>query len=216
MAEVVIAVRGGAAAKSRCRGALGTRGCAELVNAMLADMLEALKAAQGVQRVHVITPTAAIADLAAEMGARVIREGRAQGLNEAFHQARREVARHRPEATLVLLPGDLPLLDPVELERTITLHSPEAVVLCPATGDGGTGALVLRADTPFAFAFGPRSFRLHIAAVHSLGLTPRVVNARSLGFDFDSPADIATVLTNRGMGRTAAHLHGLGVTGAAA
>jgi 2-phospho-L-lactate guanylyltransferase len=203
MAQVVIAVRGGPAAKSRCGDAAGY---AQLVEAMLADMFEAISQTRNVAAVHVVTPTPAVAALAKQYGANVIFEEAASGLNEAFALARRTVARAAPEETVVFLPGDLPLLKAAELERAIASHSKGAAVISPATADGGTGAIVLTASDPFRFRFGAESFRKHIAAAHEAGLQPRVLTAETLGFDLDRPADVKALLARAGGGRTAAFL----------
>lgn len=203
MAEVVIGVRGGPTAKSRCGEAVGGDGWAALVEAMLSDMMEALARTPAVSGVHVVTPTRAVADLAATAGANVILEDTPQGLNAAFERARSHIAETRPAATVALLPGDLPLLDPRELEQVLRAHDDESVVLVPAIADGGTGAVILRADLALPLAFGHGSFRRHIAAVQGLGLLPRIVEPVSLGFDLDRPSDIAVVLTQTRGNRTA-------------
>jgi 2-phospho-L-lactate guanylyltransferase len=205
MAEVIIAVRGGPRAKSRCRAALGERGCAALVQAMLDDMLKAVAATPCVDRVYVVTPTKSLADLGRSRGASVISEETPFGLNSALAHAQRQVASENPDATLALLPGDLPWLEPGELRQALDLHDATSVVLVPATADGGTGAIVLRADLPLPLAFGVDSFRRHVAAAFTLGLTPRVLSAPSLGFDIDRPADLEVARASP-RGRTGALL----------
>lgn len=203
MARVVIAVRGGPAAKSRCGDAAGY---AQLVEAMLADMLDGIAKATSVTAVHVVTPTPAIAALAEQHGARVIFEEVPTGLNEAFALARQTIAAETPKEAIVFLPGDLPLLNAAELERAISAYSDGAAVIAPATADGGTAALVLGASAPFVFRFGAASFRRHIAAAHEAGLQPRVVTSEALGFDLDRPADVTALLAQAPRGRTAAFL----------
>ena len=73
-AEVVIAARGGPAAKSRLAGRLGPEQREALVEAMLADMLSALAACPAVLRTYVTTPTPRLARTAARAGAVVILE----------------------------------------------------------------------------------------------------------------------------------------------
>lgn len=206
MAQVVIAVRGGPVAKSRCGDAAGY---GQLVEAMLADMFDAISQAGSVTAVHVVTPTPAVAELSRQRGARVILEEAASGLNEAFALAQRAIVGEAPAETVVYLPGDLPLLKATDLERAIASHSMGAAVISPATADGGTGAIVLTASDRFPFRFGADSFRKHIAAAHEAGLQPRVLTAETLGFDLDRPADVKALLARAGGGRTAAFLSAL-------
>ena len=58
--RVIIAARGGTDAKSRLAGRLGPADREALVEAMLADMLAALRGCPGVARVYVSTPTPAL------------------------------------------------------------------------------------------------------------------------------------------------------------
>jgi 2-phospho-L-lactate guanylyltransferase len=189
-AHVVIAVRGGPNAKSRCADRLDEGEREHLVEAMLGDMLDALAGSTVIRQVHVATPTPSLARLAgARPGVSVILEQPA-GLNAAFENARRRVAAEDPDAALALMPGDLPLLDRTELEAALAQVAPGRVGLVAASADGGTGAVLLPAGTPFAFAFGPDSFNRHLAVARQADLAPFVVDAPSLAFDVDGPLDL--------------------------
>lgn len=203
-ADVVIAVRGGRSAKSRCAGVLAPGIRERLVEAMLGDMLDAAFMARGVRAVHVVTPTPSLAIFARERGAWVIAEDAATGLNGAFDLARSRIAA---ESALALLPGDLPALDAGELSAVIAAWRPGSVVLVPASADGGTGALVLPASSPLPASFGLDSFARHRAAAEACGLAVTVMDAPSLAFDVDRPADLETA--KRLPGRTAALLRSL-------
>ena len=216
MAEVVIAVRGGPDAKSRCAGLLDPALRAALTRAMLSDMLEAALRAPGAERVWVMTPTAELAALAARAGASIILEPRAQGLSAAFEHARAAIAKVRPGSLLALLPGDLPLLDPADLATLFAAHHDGDVILAPAQADGGTGAIVLTAGKPFAFACGLGSLEAHAAAARAAGLNPRVLAAPSLAFDLDRPGDVDTLLSRTGGAHTRALMSGLLASEAAA
>jgi 2-phospho-L-lactate guanylyltransferase len=207
MAEVLIAVRGGLDAKSRSLIEPRHRGA--LVEAMLTDMLQAIGRAASVTAVHVVTPTPEIADLAGAFGAGVLLEERSAGLNAAFSFARERIALRAPQATLVVLPGDLPGLDPAELEAVIACRAEGSMVLVPAARDGGTGALALRADVNFPFAYGPMSFERHMTLARAQGLEPRVMAQPSLADDLDRPADLRAWLAAGRHGATATLLAGL-------
>ena len=206
--DVVIAARGGPDAKSRLAGRLDTAEREALVEAMLADMLAALARCPGVRRVHVTTPTPALARLAARSGAVVVLEHGPHDLSGAFDWVRRRIAATDPDAAVMLLPGDLPRLSPVDVKACLAAAGDGRVVLAPATADGGTGGLVLRAGVPFPLAFGPGSFAEHLAAARALALKPVVVRTPGLGFDIDRPADLDAFLASGAAGRTADLLHG--------
>ncbi len=66
-------------------------------------------------------------------------------------------------------------------------------VLVPCHRDDGTPVLSIPTDAAgsFTFAYGPGSFRRHIAAARAAGLSVRVVRDRALAFDIDTVDDIA-------------------------
>lgn len=200
--HAVIAVRGGEDAKSRCGAVLRASERQGLVSAMLADMIEVLNASQSIDLTHVVTPTSMLAEVAREAGARAILEGKPRGVNNAFETARRVIRDAGPQAVMVALPGDLPLLEGVEIERAVGLLKPGVVIVVPASADGGTGAVIIHADAQFAFSFGPNSFRRHCAGAWAAGLRPIVYLAAGLGLDVDRPEDCHQVLRHKFKGRT--------------
>ena len=205
MAQVVIAARGGCGAKSRCAAALDGPGRAALTAAMLEDMLDAIGRCQAVTRIWVVTPTAELADLAARRGARPIAQGGPTGLNAAFAQAIAEVSEHAPYDPAVLLPGDLPLLEPDDLAKAVLLVRTHAVILASAW-DGGTGLLGLRAGAAFEPAFGADSFARHAAQAMRRRLSVGVLAADSLSRDIDRPEDFAGVVEHAPASLTGAFL----------
>lgn len=205
MAQVVIAVRGGRGAKSRCAGALSPTDRARLTAVMLEDMLAALTRCDGVSQAWVVTPTPELADLASRLGARVIRQPRTSGLNAAFRLATAEVLETAPYDALVLMPGDLPLLEPEDLSAALHLTRTHAVTLAPSA-DGGTSLIALRAGAILAPAFGSRSFQRHAAACARRGLSVAVIGADSLSRDIDHPDDLGEVLRRGTHTLTAAFL----------
>lgn len=191
-AAVVIAVRGGPTAKSRCAPALSCGERQALVAAMLEDMLAAALTARGVHAVTVVTPTPDLARLAEARGARVIFEPCARGLNSAFSTA--VAAAWRPERALLLLPGDLPLIGPGDLEMAIEGARAGSVVLARSQADGGTGGIALPAGVRIPFQFGPDSFRRHQAVARATGRGLHIIASGPLGLDIDRPGDLDRVL----------------------
>jgi len=192
-ARVVIAARGGPDAKGRCAGALPGEARAALVSAMLADMLGALGKVPELGPPLLVTPTEELGLLAGQHGACVLREAAAQGLAAAFRRGQQEIARSDPHTLAILLPGDLPLLDPVELSAAVEQVQAGEVGIVAAAADGGTGAILIEAGHPFAFSYGEGSCDRHVAAAGLVGLRSRLVSAPSLAFDLDRPTDLATL-----------------------
>ena len=79
-------------------------------------------------------------------------------------------------------------LDPVTVDGDRPL-----VALVPCHRDDGTNVLAVPAGAPFRYAYGPGSFRRHVAEATRLGLGVRVVRDPDLAFDVDVPEDLAAL-----------------------
>ena len=192
-AALVIAVRGGLLAKSRCASVLSALDRQALVTAMLDDMLSAATAVADIVDITVVTPTPALADLAVSRGAFAIREAQPLGVNAAFARGGAAARARVSGGSLLILPGDLPLIRPRDLEGLIVATRSGAVALAPSRLDGGTGAIGLPAGVDLPFLFGPDSYRRHWMAVRSLGHTLQVIDPGPLGLDIDHPRDLAQI-----------------------
>jgi 2-phospho-L-lactate guanylyltransferase len=209
MAQVVIAVRGGLDAKTRCAERLDGPDRARLTAVMLEDMLAAVSRCADVSATWVVTPTSELAKLAERSGARaILQEGSPKGvsgLNAAFGQALALVSEQAPYDAVVLMPGDLPLLEPDDLGAAIRLLRTHGVVLAPSV-DGGTGLVGMRAGAGLAPAFGPDSFRRHAEDARASALSVAVVVAGSLSRDVDRPEDLVHLLLHGPTTRAGAFL----------
>ncbi len=63
----------------------------------------------------------------------------------------------------------------------------------PCHRDDGTPVIAVPVEAGFSFAYGPGSFRRHLAAARNAGLAVRVLRDAALGFDIDVPADLAAL-----------------------
>jgi 2-phospho-L-lactate guanylyltransferase len=75
--------------------------------------------------------------------------------------------------------------------RVVRDASLPIVTLVPCHRDDGTPVLSVPLDVEFPFAYGAASFRRHVAIARELGLGTRVVRDAELGFDVDTPDDLA-------------------------
>ena len=186
-AWAVIAARGGDHAKSRLSPCLETADRAELVACMLQDMLRALESCRRLDGILFTTPTPPLASIAAAFGVQPLRDP-GLGLNEAFASAGAVLDAAHSQSASVFLPGDLPLLEPREVDDLIaSLDRWPSVVV--ATSDGGTGAWARRAATPAEPRFGPDSARRHLEQIDGAYAAPLGAYS-SLRHDIDLPADL--------------------------
>jgi 2-phospho-L-lactate guanylyltransferase len=199
-ATAVLTVKRFDAAKQRLAAGMDGERRRALVEAMLADVLEALSDSRAVDRVLVVTGEPRAQTLAADAGAKVIPDPADAGHIEA---ALAGIARAEADGadTVVLLPGDCPLLDPRELDRLLTGVPESYVAIVPDRHGEGTNSLVLRPPGAIAPAFGPGSRARHVELAREAGVPFEVEEVPSLGLDLDTPADVIALTRELARGR---------------
>ena len=162
-----------------------------LVLCMLGDVLDTLKKTS--IKTLVVSPDEEILDFASEHGAASLKEP-GLNLNQALKFAIRHATKKGADSVLIL-PGDLPLLRPVDVERIISsATSAKAVVIAPSE-ERGTNALFLRPPNAMDLKFGGESFPLHVAESLRVGIEPHVYRSRTIARDIDTPVDLLSVET---------------------
>ena len=117
---------------------------------------------------------------------------------------------------MALLPGDCPLLEACELDRSLARMRPGSVAVIPDRHGTGTNGLLLCPADAIGPAFGEGSCERHLARARSAGHKAIREEVESLALDLDTPADLevlAGALTSIGerAPRTAAELQRLGM-----
>lgn len=196
-------------AKQRLDKALNAGSRRALAEAMVSDVLHALRRATQVDAVIVVTGEHAAEALARAYDADAIPDDD-RGHSDAARSGVDWALENGFERVL-LVPGDCPALDPKELDELLSepVHAPD-VTIVPDRHGTGTNALVLAPPDAIAPSFGPGSRERHEDAAQAAGARWRVVEARSLVLDIDTAEDLVA-LRAAFDGRTggAAHTRGL-------
>lgn len=191
-ATAVLPVKRFGAAKQRLAAGIDDERRAELVEAMLEDVLEAIGAARSIERAVIVTSEPQAAELARTAGAEVIADP-----DEGGHSGAALTGIARAQALgaqcVVLLPGDCPLLDPRELERLLTGLPERYVAVVPDRHGTGTNALALAPPDAIRPAFGEGSCARHLAAARDADLPHAIEELPSLALDLDTPADVVAL-----------------------
>lgn len=188
----VLPVKSFARAKQRIAGAAAPGPDREaLAEAMVGDVLAALGRVPALDAVIVVTAEPRARALAEAAGAQVVDDPREAGQSAAAElgvEAACAGGAHRA----LLVPGDCPALDPVEVERLLRdgERNTPGVIVVPDRHGSGTNALVLCPPDAVSPGFGPGSFARHAATAHAAGASVRVVQVPSLGLDVDTPDDL--------------------------
>jgi 2-phospho-L-lactate/phosphoenolpyruvate guanylyltransferase len=196
-------------AKQRLDQALTAGARRVLAEAMVSDVLTALRRARSVDAVVVVTGESGAAALARAYDAETIGDDDRGHSHAALSGV--AWARERDFARALLVPGDCPALDPAELDELVSAagQAPDVTIVTDRHGTG-TNALLLTPPDAIAPSFGPGSRERHERAAAAAGASWRVAQPRTLALDVDTADDLdalAAALDERTGG--AAHTRGL-------
>ena len=188
----ILPVKNFGAAKQRLSHFLGQGSREALAQAMFSDVLASLRRVKGLDAIAVVTDDAR-AESAARGGRVVVLRDRDESGQSDATQIGIAHALETPFDRVLLVPGDTPLLDPLEVDGLLTRATADDLdgVIVPDRAGTGTNALLLRPPDVFAPSFGPGSMERHIEAASRAGINFRVDRVRSLMHDVDTPDDLA-------------------------
>ncbi|CAN5280857.1 2-phospho-L-lactate guanylyltransferase [soil metagenome] len=186
--SVVIPVKRLALAKTRLAG--GT--AADLALTFAVDTVTATLATPGVARVVVVCADDRAVGVLRALGAEVVGEPPAPGLNAALLGG---TAHARPGTALAALPSDLPALRAVELAQALAAAAEHPRAYLADTTGMGTTLLCAAPGVPLDPHYGPGSAYRHR---HS-GAVPLTGDWPTVRHDVDTPADL-TAARRLGLG----------------
>ena len=158
---------------------------------MLRDVLTAINGARGIVAGLVIHADPIVERLAIDMGMQAVLEATGmRDLNTALVQGL-EILGDRGADAVLILPGDVPLVDAESIEKVLAAssHSP-GITICPSLDEDGTNALLVRPIGATRPSFGPGSFERHKQEARSVGNSVTVIRLSSLALDIDEPRDL--------------------------
>ncbi|WP_447040213.1 2-phospho-L-lactate guanylyltransferase [Streptomyces sp. DSM 118878] len=198
---LVIPLKPLARAKSRLAATAGDGLRPGLALAFAQDTVAAAVACPAVRDVAVVTDDALARRELSALGARVVPDTPAEGLNAALRHGGEAVRAIRPEAAVAALNADLPALRPMELARVLDCAALFPRAFLPDTAGIGTTLLTASAGTELSPEFGTDSRARH-AASGAVEITLEGVD--SVRQDVDTGEDLRAALA-LGVGpRTAA------------
>ena len=197
MQVALLPVRALASAKGRLGASLSPADREALTREMLDDMIHALARARSVARTFVVSADARVLDDARRLGAEPLAEGAVRGLNPAVASAA-AVLEKLGVRRLLTIPGDVPLIDPAEVDQ-IFATDPAAypVVLVPSASGTGTNALLTSPPTVIPPRFEGASLAAHRALCRERGVACQVLALASFALDVDTPEDLAELRARR-------------------
>lgn len=193
----LIPVKGFRNAKQRLSPLLNGLERELLAETMVRDVLRQMMITRGLAETFVVTGNDKVAEIAAALGAKVIRERVESGETDAVDFARAELGRRGYEAVLIV-PGDVPLVRSADIEQILAQVPEKATapfaLLVPSHDRLGTNALLLAPPDIIKLRFGHDSFSFHMSQVSARGLPLRFFENERIALDIDEPRDLERFL----------------------
>jgi 2-phospho-L-lactate/phosphoenolpyruvate guanylyltransferase len=179
-------------AKQRLSAELDPTPRRSLVEAMFSDVLVALRRAKRVDEVLVVSADNVAQRIAGGYDAMVVAD-QDEGHNQAAIRGAARALELGVERVL-MIPGDCPLLSPIELDELLSrpVSSPSMLVV-PDRHGTGTNALVITPPGALEPSFGPGSHQRHHDNAAAAGVHVETIEVPSLALDIDTPEDLAEV-----------------------
>ncbi|HXW91583.1 MAG TPA: 2-phospho-L-lactate guanylyltransferase [Terriglobales bacterium] len=186
---ILLPVKSLSQAKQRLASVLSQPARTELAQAMLLDVFEALGKWVHRPAVSIVTGDAFALEWAHHFCFDIIVDSAHRSETEAIERATRICEARGVDNTLVI-PGDIPLVQPWELEKVLEAAPREGTVLVPSADGRGTNAAFREPPGLFPLRFGNDSFQPHLAAARATGKPCVVLSLAGLALDVDTPTDL--------------------------
>lgn len=179
--------------KSRLSGILSRGERLELNRTLLTHTLDTIQTIPNIEQVLVISRDPEALALAREHGARTVQEKKTSHLNDALIRATFVASKYATAGVLVL-PADLPLLTPEDIQAMMARAvDPPVVVIAPDRHRQGTNALLISPAGLIEYSFGPGSFERHCEQAEEEGARLEICELSSLALDIDYPEDLELI-----------------------
>ena len=189
---ILVPVKDLSRAKQRLASMLDQPARTELARAMLSDVLGALS--QCGFPAAVVTSDRFAIDLAEKYSFDVIQDGRNASETDAVAMAT-QVCVSRGIEDVLVLPADIPLIEPEDIRAIYASAPARGSVLVPSGDKRGTNAVLRRPASLFPLRFGNDSFLPHLSAAIGAEASCVVLSLPRIALDIDTPQDL-TQLAN--------------------
>lgn len=172
--------------KTRLSALLGVQERVRLSELMLQDTLAALGATRGVSEIVVVSSDKRAKEIAEKYT--VLEQERDSGVNSAVALADAYAAKKHATATIVI-PQDLPLLAPSDIDSVCALARGRCIAICPSVRFDGTNVLLRMPPDVISTSYDNNSYEAHVRSAKDAGAAVHVVKSERLMFDVDTPDD---------------------------
>lgn len=167
-----------------------------LVRTLFERVWRALRDSAAIDRIAVVSPDSVLLHWASSFEVLpIVQHG--QGLNAGLEQARDRLCVDQillPDATLLVVLPDLPLLQPNDVRSIVALARDHPVVIAADRHEQGTNLLAQRPATAIPFRFGERSLDRHRAEATQRALDVAIYRSPGAALDLDTADDLQTLM----------------------
>ncbi len=179
--------------KSRLAGVLSEDERTELNKNLLLHTIIALQKVKQIEHVLVVSRDPEALAIARSAKAKTLLEDGTPELNVALARAAL-IAKAYQVSRILVVPADLPFLDPADVVSIIQAGSkPRSVVIAPDRHHEGTNVLYLNPPDVIEFDYGSHSFFRHCERARAANANLVICDLPSLALDVDYPEDLAMV-----------------------
>ena len=176
-------------AKQRLAPLLDGSARTRLAQALLFDVLETLAACLNRPEVSLVTSDPFAIDAARHFKFEVIADHSNRSETDAIDMATTFCESRGIDHTLVI-PGDIPLIQPSDLEMIFQAAPSQGSVLVPSADGRGTNAVWRSPASLFPLRFGNDSFKPHLASARATKKPCVVLSLPGIALDVDCPSDL--------------------------
>jgi 2-phospho-L-lactate guanylyltransferase len=192
MIAALIPLKQPGAAKTRLAGVLSPAERRALARAMIEDVLSTVSSQSSLGRVSLVSDDPQAITLARDFGVDSIEEAAlgASGLNAVLRAAADRLVQ-AGAASIMVVHGDLPLLQGTDLDAVVAAHrGGEVAVVGTDRAGRGTNLLLFNARYKGIFAFGDDSCARHQQLLRDSHRRVEVVRREGIALDVDAPDDL--------------------------
>ena len=179
-------------AKQRLSGVLAPHERRGLFQAMVEDVLSTLTASPFIDEILLVSDDPGADLLARKYAAHLLREIR-PGLNLAV-QAAAEFVLARGGRHMLVIHGDLPLVNTADIETLFQNHPSPGITIATDLAGEGTNIMLCSSPDCISFHYGEHSCQLHSREAQAAGIAVRVLELPNAQIDIDEPLDLNVLL----------------------
>jgi 2-phospho-L-lactate guanylyltransferase len=179
--------------KSRLAGLLTEEQRTRLNRYLLEHTLTILNQISDIEHTLVVSRDPAALALTRSMGGRTVMEDGAPQFNTALQRAT-ILAMGQGARGVIILPADLPLVEPSDLKALLMQGiKPPVIVIASDRRLDGTNGLFINPAGMIEYGYGPGSFQRHCTRATDAGARLEVFHSDHFGLDLDLPEDLEMV-----------------------